>query len=370
MTIARELITRLGFKVDKTGLESFEKSILGFKTKFLLVSGAIAATVNKTLDYFKGITVAARDTEYLAEQTGIATARFVALRRTAEDFQLSPDKFNAYFLRLSELLRGGKAGVGELFDILKASRGELNLTPFINTGDVEGAFKAVLKYVGSLKNATDQAAALKGVLGESNTGLLAIVKAGVGVFEEGTQANMAYGESYVANIPKTKEFTEALNKFDKQVEKVTLSFVENVLPAITKTLDYVDQAFKGFGAIGEQYANPEAGKSGMQSSIDFLGQAIADSVFQLLGHETETQARNRVLQENTEFQRMLGDYHRQQGNIQTRGPTTINSKVEVNVAPGTPQEQAQLIGAGVRSAMEQFWDEKTREVINNNPQAE
>lgn len=369
MTIARELITKLGFKVDKTGLESFEKSILGFKTKFLLVSGAIAATVNKTLDYFKGISTAARDTEYLAEQTGIATARFVALRRTAEDFQLSPDKFNAYFLRLSELLRGGKAGVGELFDLLHASRGQLNLTPFIQSGDVEGAFKAVLRYVGSLKDAKDQAAALKATLGESNTGLLAIVKAGVGVFEEGTKANMAYGESYVRNIPATKEFTEQLNKFDKQLEKVTLSFVENLLPAITKTLDYVDKAFKGLGIISEESKQTE-NSSGTQNGINYFVSALSDAILPLLGLETETGFKNRVLQENTEFYRRLGEYQKEQRIGMNQGSTTINSKIEVNVAPGTPQEQAQLIGAGVRSAMEQFWDEKTREVLNNNPQAE
>lgn len=365
MTIVRELVTRLGFQVDKTGLDKFEKSIIGFKTKFALVSGAIAATVSKTLDYFKGISVAAQDTEFLAKQTGIATSRFVALRKAAEEFQLDPSKFDAYFNRLAKLLRDGKAGAGELFDILKASRGQLNLTPFIQTQDVEGAFKAVIQYVGGLKEAQDQAAALNHIFGDTDRGLFAIVEAGTKEFEKATEANKAYGESYVQNIPATKEYTTALNAFYTQLEKVNIAFVENILPAITKTLEYTTQVFKGLGIIKQEYD-----ENGLKKTADFVGQAIADSVYRLFGYEPLVDVQNRVFQEDAEFYRRLGEYQREQQINNTRGPTTINNKVEVNVSPGTSEEQAQIIGTGVRSAMEEFWQEKTREITNNNPQAE
>lgn len=365
MTIVRELVTRLGFQVDKTGLDKFEKSIIGFKTKFALVSGAIAATVAKTLDYFKGISVAAQDTEFLAKQTGIATSRFVALRKAAEDVQLDPSKFDAYFGRLAKLLRDGKAGAGELFDILKASRGQLNLTPFIQTQDVEGAFKAIIQYVGGLKDAQDQAAALTHILGDADRGLFAVVESGVKRFEEATEANKAYGESYVANIPATKQYTSALNDFNKQLEKVQIAFVENILPAITKTLDYTTQGFKGVGVIKEKYD-----ESGLKNTSDFVGQAIADSVYRLFGYEPLVDVQNRVYQEDAEFYRRLGEYQREQQINKNIGGATINNRVDVNVAPGTTEQQAQMIGAGVREAMQEFWDEKTREIQNNNPQAE
>lgn len=365
MTIVRELVTRLGFQVDKTGLDKFEKSIIGFKTKFALVSGAIAATVAKTLDYFKGISVAAQDTEFLAKQTGIATSRFVALRKAAEGFQLEPDKFDAYFNRLAKLLRDGKAGAGELFDILKASRGQLNLTPFIQTQDVEGAFKAVIQYVGGLKEAQDQAAALNHVLGDADRGLFAIVEAGSKEFEKATEANKAYGESYVANIPATKEYTSALNAFYTQLEQIQIAFVENLLPAVTKTLDYATQGIKGIGVITNEFE-----ENGFKKTADFVGQAIADSVYRLFGYEPLVDVQNRVYQEDAEFYRRLGEYQREQQINNTRGPTTITNKVEVNVAPGTSEEQASSLGAVARAAMEDFWDEKTRELNNNNPQAE
>lgn len=364
MSIVRQLITVLGFKVDKHGLTEFEKSIVGFKRKFQGTASYIQSAVSQTLDYFKNIAVAAQDTQHLAKQTGIATERFVALRRAAEDFQLSPDQFDASFRGLSKLLREAQGGAGKLFDILRNSRGQLNLTPFINSHNVEGAFKAVIDYVGSLKSAEDQAAALKDVLGDDSRGLYAIVNAGSKRFEEATEANKAYGESFVANIPKTEEYTKELNKFYKTLEKVQQSFVENILPSVSKTLDYVDQGFQGIGIIKQSYD-----ENGLKKTADFVGQAIADSVYRLFGYEPLVDVQNRVYQEDAEFYRRLGEYQREQ-QINKNNATTINNRVDVNVAPGVSEGTGSLIGAEVVNAMQEFWDQKTREITNNNPQAE
>jgi hypothetical protein len=365
MTIVRELVTKLGFQVDKTGLEKFEKSIIGFKTKFALLSAGVTAAVSKTLNYFKDIANAAQDTEFLAKQTGIATEKFVALRRAAEDFQLPPEKFDAYFGRLGELLREGEAGAGKLFEILRNSRGLLNLKPFIKNNDVEGAFKAIIDYTASLNTIQEKTRALTDIFGDPDRGLFAIVEAGSQKFAQATEKNKAFGQSFVDNIPKTKEYSKVLNEFYKQLEAVQVAFVENILPAITKTLEFATEGFKGIGVIKQAYD-----ETGLAKTADFVGQAIADSVYRFLGYEPLVDVQNRVYQEDSDFYRRLGEYQKGMQTMNNSQANTITNNVEVNVPAGTLVEQAQNIGETVKGAMQQFWDEKTREITNNNPQAE
>ena len=363
MTIVRELVTKLGFQVDKTGLDKFEKSIIGFKTKFALTSAAITAVVSKTLNYFSDIGRAAVSTQQLAEQTKIATEQLIAMREAAKDFYLDPEQFDSYFKRLSEGLREGKAGFGTLIEAIQRSRGKLNLTPFFQTGDVKAAFDAILDYVGSLKDVQDQVAALKHIFGEDNPqGLLAIVKAGKTVFDEASKANLEYAKTQAQTTANLGDYNKNLQVFYREIKNIEILFVQNILPAVTEALRLIGDAFKGFGVIKEQF-----NEGGFLGGAKFLGNAFADPVLGLFGYDSLSRLKREQEEEQADFQRRVEEY-KTQNNI--RSPTTINNRVDINVAPGTSQEQAQMIGAGVREAMQEFWDEKTREIQNNNPQAE
>ena len=369
MTVVRELVTKLGFQVDRTGLDRFEKSIIGFKTKFALASAAVTAAVSKTLDYFRDISKAAIDTKGLAEQTGIATERFVALRKAAEGFQVDPHQFDAYFQRLSGLLREAESGYGELFEIIRKSRGKLNLTPFIRNHDVEGAFKAVVDYVQQLEKIPDKVAVVADVLGESNpTGLLRLVKAGSEAFTEATEKNKAFGEQFTANEPAIEDYTKKLNAFSNSLEKLQNAFVRNVLPVVTEVVGLTTQVLNGDAFSGLGIIKDEVKDKGFLSGLNFVGEAIANYVYEKLGYETLQQAQMKAYEEDQYFYRKLAEMQQQQRLNNTN--TTVTNRIDINVAPGTSEEQAQIIGQEVRGAMEQFYQEKTREVLNNYPQAE
>jgi hypothetical protein len=364
MTVFRELVTKIGFKVDKTGLDSFEKTIVGFKTKFALAATAVTAFAAKTLGYFDDLAKGVRTTEDLSAQTQIATERFVALRRAAQSFQLDPNVFDSAFKRLAVLLEEAKSGYGELFEIQNRSRGQLNLRPFIETGDVESAFKAILNYVDSIEQIGPKIAALEDIFGNGTSGgFLRIVNAGTEAFERATEANLAYGQSYVDNIPKTKEYEKNVTEFYQGLESATVAFVENVLPIVTKTLNFISEGFKGFGVIKEQFQS-----SGFVKTADFVGQAIADSVYDLLGYESLSSVQRRVAEEDYEFNKRLNDYYKNQA-LQGNN-VTVNNKVDVAVAPGTTAEQANNLAVEVNLAMQRFWDEQKREILSNSPQVE
>lgn len=369
MTVVRELVTKLGFQVDRTGLDKFEKSIVGFKTKFAIASAAATAFVKKTLDYFSDISKAAQDTEFLAKQTGIATEKFVALRKAAQEFQLEPNKFDQYFSTLNTALRDAQVGSGKLYEILQKSRdrlsgvAKLNLFPFAEKNDVEGAFKAIIDYVGSLDDIAEKARVLEHIFGDVDRGLFSIIEQGSKAFEVATARNKEFGESFVANIPKTKEYEKTLNGFYTELEKLQTAFVEEVLPGINKAVEFTTEGIRGIGVIKNEFK--EGGASG---GFGFLADAFKYAFKTLIGQDPLAELKAELEADQADFQRRLGEYQRQQQI--NKGPTTITNRIDISVGPGTTEEQAKIMAGEVRAQMENFWDQKTREVINDNPQVE
>src|SRR3990167_6554869 len=117
MTVVRELTTVLGFVVDKKGVEDFNRSIIGFKTKFAIAATAATAFVAKTLEFFKDISDATLDANDIAKSIGISFEEFLKLRRTAEDFRIDPKNFESALRSLSKMLREAKYGMGDLANI-------------------------------------------------------------------------------------------------------------------------------------------------------------------------------------------------------------------------------------------------------------
>jgi hypothetical protein len=364
MTIVRSLLTKIGFQVDKSGLERFEKSILGFKAKFAIAAGSVAYFTTKTLDYFSSIATASRDVGDLARNTKVATEEFIALRKSAEDLQLDPKGFDSAFLTLSKDLREAQSGFGRLFEIIRNSRYEVDLQRFVKSGDVKGAFVAIIDYIATLEDAANRFAASSDIFGEANAnGILRIVEAGSDAFLKGADANREYAKSFAETIPKSKEYLGSLTKFYTEFEKLQVSFVENVLPLVTKGVEILTQTIKGAAAAVKDFM-----AEGISGNIKKSSIAAGEGIFRLLGNETASDKIKRVNADNEDFARRLTEFN-QNGQV-SNGPVTITNSIEVNVPPGTPEEQGIIIGTEIQRVMQNFFDEKTREVIANNPQVE
>ena len=57
-------------------------------------------------------------------------------------------------------------------------------------------------------------------------------------------------------------------------------------------------------------------------------------------------------------------------NGSNKPPVSIETNIEVNVPPGTPNEMAIDVAAVLQQTIEKVLEEKTREIIGNNPQVE
>ena len=114
----------------------------------------------------------------------------------------------------------------------------------------------------------------------------------------------------------------------------------------------------------------KAQKNGLLDAFNFAAEAIADSVQTALGFDTLSNVQKQVQQEDVDFNRRLQQQQTQHILNSSSPVVTNNNSFVFEVPPGTTEHQASFMSDQVKIAMENMWLEKTREVINNNPQVE
>ena len=362
--IVRELVTRLGFQFDRTNLDKFERSIIGFKTKFALASAGIVASVKKTLDYFGNVAKQTLDVDELARSTGTATERFIALGRAANQFRI-PD-FEGAFTNISKILDDARHGAGELFEIFRRSAHQLNLTPFVEKNDIEGAIKAILEYGKTLKDVREQTKLFSDTFGAENAaGFVNVLNQGTEALSRGADAYKEYAQTIVKSKSELSEFEKDLKSFYDDVASVTQSFVSLVLPAVHGFVKGLKGIFSGesFTDEGLKKLHREAEErhpnlSARLESHQQEARNIKDAISSFLGLDTQ----------RANFEAFLNS----QKSSSTTQPIAVtnNNKFEFAVSPGTTEQQGIQISDMVRMAIQNTWDEKTREIVSNNPTVE
>lgn len=363
MSIIRELVTRLSFKVDKNGLEKFEKSIFGFKTKIAAAGAAISALVYKTTQYFANLSKTITETQDLAKSTQTATQQVIALQQAFDDLGLPTQKFNSYFKEISDLLYEARSGRGKLFDIQIDTRGKLNLTPFIQSGDTEGAFKAVLDYVNQLENRKAKEQALQGIFSENAPGdLLRALDKGTDALNSAIERNEAYANQLTKVADDATRLKDNLNLMGNEFKRQTDTILTLFIPGLAKATESWIESIQKIDAAGFIRTTVHNFETNVTQPLKRFFGGIYDFVTELPSDVTKflSPVENRNFVE--EEQARLG--------YSTQAPITITNNVEVTVPPGTDEQRAINTAALTKEAMQEFWDYNVREVVSNNPQVE
>lgn len=364
MTVVRELVTRLGFQVDRSGLNIADRAIQAFKSRIVFTASSIKDFIFETASYLGEVAKANIEVKDLARNTKLSVEEFVELRKAAQEFRFEPAQFDIAFEKLAELLGEAKSGYGELFDIIRKSKGELDLTSFIEAGDVKGAFLEVIDYIRSLKDVREQLRVIRDIFGPGNeNGILRIVEAGGEAFLKAAESNREFAKSFAEGIPEQEKYLQNINKITKEFEDLKQTAAQVLTGPASFGIQTATEGLKGFSVLSEQ-----SEEGGFFSAIKFLGAAVSDAIQTALGGGLLKDLQNEmILEDDREFYRRYAEHRRQQ---QVNGPITINNTVEVNVDPATDLQQRQSISEVVASKLNEIMNEKVREVISNNPQVE
>ncbi len=369
----RELLTKLAFQFDRTNLDRFERSIIGFKTKFSVAAAAIGTVFKKTIDHFADFSKTILDVDELARSTGVATERFVALDKAASQFRI-PD-FSGAFLNLSKILDDARHGAGELFEIFRRSGHQLNLTPFVETNDIEGAIKAILNYGKSLKDVREQTKLFSDVFGDQNAaGFVNVVKQGTDALSIGADSNMHYARSLLAMKDQARDTELEIKNLYTEINVLTNHLTNFFIPAVTQTIGGLNDLIKDAKKANES--------GGIGETFKFLGRATADAIM-----NDQTGLFGIVGQLGKFFESILGNEnnpHRfnPKSTIERYFPDSTNNNssslpiinntnnFDFRVDAGTTEQQGIQISDMVRLAIQNTWQEQVREIVSNNPVVE
>lgn len=356
MTVVRELTTVLGFVVDKKGVEGFNRTIIGFKTKFAIAATAATAFVAKTLEFFKDISDATLDADDLAKSIGISFQEFLKLRRAAEDFRIDPKNFESALRTLSRMLREAKFGMGDLANIAYYTGIEFR-DKF--TGEVKNArdlFVDILKRINEARTETEKFTIAKFFFGEEDAQkFIKFAKEAGDNLDILTSKYADYAKSLENSLPAFEEVNKSIRSFWNTFESFKMAFVEDILPAITAGIKVLEVVMRGIGYVAR----------GVKGAFKLIGEGFHREIMADLAEipDFEVQADQKIT-------RVMENQSAKNAPPVTQQNFNIDTKIDMQVPPGTTEEQQTVLKETVDEAIKTALVDQIREIYNNNPQVE
>lgn len=362
MATVRELVTRLAFQVDRRGIDQFNQTIKNFKHNIVATTGDITSAFQSVVAFFNQGIDRVFNTKNLAERSKVAVEEFAALRRAAESLFVDPKNFDNAFQKLSTDLANFSRGFGDAFEIIRKSEGEIQFNNI--NGQLKNTKELFFDILNYLRSFDDLSHAIN--VAESmglSEDIARLAYQSRDAFLAAAEANKAYGQSFKDGIPEVLEYKKNLVGFNQTLDEFYTAFVINILPAVTEGINQLTNSFKGLGLIYKEFKEGGIGKA-----LNFVGEAIAESVFDLFGFETVNNLQKKIAEEDIEFEQRKRAYLL--ANPQVAKNLNISNRVQINVPPGTNEQQATNMSEQLELMQQAFWDEKLRELISNNPQVE
>lgn len=337
MAVVRELVTRLGFSFDRSNLDKFERSIVGFKTQTAIAVGLIGTAFKKVIDYANEFSDKVLKNSALAKFAKTSANELEALQNVFQKFNIPTETFQSFFGKLSIGIKEASRGVNNDFrKLVRESQGAVRL--FVN-GQLTTTKQAIDDIFNYIKNISDESEQLRIV---ENIFKVDIATADAIV----NLANITKNE-FDGLIEKEKRSVEELNNakkaalnFKNEINSLNVEWTKFFNSVASFSLPYITQVFKGANLLTEDLKNG----------------VISKKI-----NETFIEADRRAL--NLENERIYNMHN------ETTGMTN-NISFEFNVPPGTNEESANYFSESVISTLSNFFDIKVREVMNNNPQVE
>lgn len=341
MPTVRELVTKLSFNVDKRGIENFNRSILGFKTKFAIAQTAVAGFITSVARATKTAAEGVLDTDELARRTEIAGGRLIGLQRAAEQFGISPDQFAGAFGKLSELVKDAEQGFGDLRKI--AAQSGIEITDqngrLLST---EQIFKNIIEFLGTIDRESTRIDIAKNIFGVGR--FANIATEGVESFKKLAKASETSAEQFEENRKGAIRFSQSFTQLKNNIA----GLAERTLPTV----------FEGFSNF-------------FKSVNDLIDETNEKGFFQTLGNQL-----NRELRKVSDFlgipdniRNLINTQQNQPGAQNAQGRTlNVNSTIEVNVPAGTEESQRAFLEDSARQAFDENFNNRFDEILNNFPE--
>jgi hypothetical protein len=361
MTIVRELTTKLGFTFDRTNLDRFERSIIGFKTQATLAAGAIGLTFKKVLDSANEFSNNILQSNAIAKFSKTSIQELKALENVFAKFDVEPKDFNNFFENLSLGIKEASRGVNNEFrDLVTKSGQNVRLYVEDQLTTTKQALIDIKEYAKRFSE-DEQIRIVRNVFGvdlKTSEAITQLFKLTNDEFD-----NLVKKESQSINelnksIEAARHFKKEINNLNVEWTKFSQNVGRFVVPQLSKSI--------GGANIFIEKAKDEGIFSVFSFALDSIEDALAS--FSGVGHLDKIKKQG--LEDKEDFYKRLLEQETVKAISNNSSLVTNNNRFEFNVPPGTTEQQATYMSEMVKYTLDAMWSEKTREVINNNPQVE
>jgi hypothetical protein len=340
MTVVRSLTTNLDFNVDFRPLNRFNQALSNFNLKFALGGAAVAAFAGKVVGAINDVSNLILDTEDLSKRTGIAFDDIIKLTKAAEQFRISPTQFQGALAGLNKDVLDAQRGFGRLYEIMRDN-------PNIRIRNDDGSLKNTEQVLESIVSAINQIAdpqlriqAFEDILKIDGVRLSAAFKDGYAAFKQVGETFDAQAKALKEQKAFAEQYTKDLKAISDSFTAVIQAFVTNFAPVILALTDSLNLLIQFYGKVLEQASK---GPKGVASS----------GIFGVLPAAA------------------VGAYDYLTGSTPPAAPgMNMTANIDINVAPGTADEQVQQISERTVQSLESFYGPLIRQIMNNNPQVE
>lgn len=337
MAVVRQLVTKLSFEVDKRGVENFNRTILGFKTRLTLATGAVAGFVTGFLKTASSIADSIISTDQLARSIGIAGEELLGLQKASAQLQLPEREFLGGVKFFADQLNQAKAGTGELLSQARQARIEIrdSLGNILPTKDV---FRLFLDALRTVPNEANRRALAKILFGSENFANLVNIR---------NDELDRLIESETLTAKQFSEATKQAEKFDTSLTKLSNQFRDFIIKFSPPVLD--------------------AASTGLSAVSEFIKPEIVANV------------RREVAQEDQEFYRNFREAFRRlepEAKLRflesqsKRSNVDVRNTINITVPAGTEEQQRQFIEQASQEAFDALFNNKMEVIGNDFPQAE
>lgn len=342
MAVVRELVTRLGFEVDKKGINEFNQSIIGFKTGVALAATGLVGVASQAINFFSDFSKTLNSSKDLADSTGTTLSNLLSMGKAASQFRISSAEFLSIYSSFNGIVQQAKAGSGELFNIAKQTGIEFRK----NNGDIEETeiiFQRILVYLGNIEDDQERIRISNKFFTSEFGARFANLAKEFDKFNEAREKFSQTSKEIENSVEASKNFEVSLIRLSESWKSFVEVLLVNVVPALTFILDLLTSIVD----ISSKIITPAF--KGTLNAIQTIGEGLTKDIFDDSTFED--------LQRLERFNNL--------GTAQNEINQT--NSFNFNVPEGTSEEQAKFLRNSVLEAVNVAMEESFMQILNNNP---
>lgn len=332
MVIARELVTKISFKVDKKGVESFNRTILGFKTRMAIATAAVTGFVAGFIKSVGAVADTILATDELGKSVGIAANRVDGMKKTFLKFRIPESATAGALIKLNEQILLARQGQGQLFK--EAQDGAIEIRDeFGEILPTEQILFNFLEGLGKIRNEQNARLLSQQILGSANFADLA--KENREEIERLIKSNSLSSEAYKEATAQAREFDTALTDLNNTIKNF---IIQNVAPVLKATA------------------------TGIKQTSEFINPQIVDKVKREITEENE-----KFLPEFQRELEKLTPEARQRFEERQQKSIDIRNTINITVPAGTEDNQRDFIERTAQESFDVMFDDKMELIGNDFP---